>query len=75
MGATKDRGEAETQARTEAERRYGPRTPADYASWSMSTRRESRDLTTSEIDKAARQVKIAASNPDANPTIGWRPEH
>jgi hypothetical protein len=52
MGATKDRGEAEFQARTEAERRYGPRTPSDSAAWSASTARESRKLTSAEINKA-----------------------
>ncbi len=50
MGATKDRSAAAFQARMEAERRYGPRTPVDAVSWSTS--RESRTLTSAEIDKA-----------------------
>lgn len=52
MGATKDGSAAEFQARVEAERRYGPRIPVDSASWSRSTSRESRTLTSAELDKA-----------------------
>jgi hypothetical protein len=52
MGATKDRSAAESQARSEAARRYGPRTPAAAAAWSVPTRRGSRALTASELDQA-----------------------
>ncbi len=52
MGATKDRSEADFQARLEAERRYGPRTEPDFVSWSRSTATPSRTLSSDEIDKA-----------------------
>ena len=52
MGATKNAGEADFQARLEAERRYGPRTMPDSVAWSRSTGSQSRTLSSDEIDKA-----------------------
>lgn len=52
MGATKNASEAAFQARLEAERRYGPRTSPNSVSWSRSTSRTSRSLSSAEVDKA-----------------------
>lgn len=56
MGVTKDRSEAASQARIDAERRYGPRTPPDSA-MILSTKRESAPLKMSQIDAALARAR------------------
>ena len=51
MGATKNRSDASTLAEDEAERRFGPRTPTDAASWSWMTGKNT-NPTSDQLDAA-----------------------
>ena len=58
MGVTKNRGEAEFQARTEATRRYGERTPEYTSSWSWGGSKEPA-LTLADYEKMTRDAAKA----------------
>ncbi|MES2694738.1 MAG: hypothetical protein V4773_14790 [Verrucomicrobiota bacterium] len=57
LGATKNRTESESQARMEAERRYGPRATVDSASIGYRTGSSNRSLKMSEIDSALAKAR------------------
>ena len=57
MGAVKDRSQAQTQATWDAERRYGARTGAHRATWSIGN--ASHPLKMSEIDQALAKARDA----------------